>query len=160
MRSITHATGSWSQQLSGATNGDAMRDQYLEAVRQPDQIVNPLFNLLGVVVEQIDADAAVLRLPPNPGCVQGAGIIAGGVLATLADEAMAHVVIAGLEPGQRTATIDFSMRCLSPARPGVELLARATVLKRGSRVIFAQAEVTDAASGQLLAVGSASFAAL
>ena len=126
-----------------------MIKQYLDAVRKPGQTVNPLFNLLGVVVERIDDGEAVLRLPPHEGHVQGAGAVAGGVLATLGDEAMAHAVLSALPPGKITATAELGAHYLHPARPGATLVAEATLLRRGGRVIFAQADIRDEAGVHL-----------
>ncbi|WP_035250896.1 PaaI family thioesterase [Desulfocurvus vexinensis] len=129
---------------------------YLDALQQPGQTVNPLFATLGVEVEHVTDGEATLRLPPNAGLVQGGGVVAGGVLATLADEAMAHAVIGGLAEGLITATVECSVRFLSPARPGAALRARAVVVRRGRTIVFAEASVTDS-DGRLLARASGSF---
>ena len=76
---------------------------YLKCVCEEKQDVNNLFNALGVKVENIDQDACILRLPIKPLLLQGAQKVAGGIIATMADEAMAHCVISGLEEGKTTA---------------------------------------------------------
>ncbi len=129
---------------------------YLEALQEPGQTVNPLFNALGIQVEHVGDGEAALALAPNRDLVQGAGVIAGGVLATMADEAMAHAVIGGLDEGQITATVECSVRFLAPARPGTGIAARAVVVRRGRTIVFAEANVTDA-DGRLLARASGSF---
>ena len=60
----------------------------------------------------------VLRLACKPEFVQGAGAVAGGVVAALADEAMAHVVLANLAEGQKTATIEMTVRYFRPVLTG------------------------------------------
>lgn len=132
---------------------------YLEALRQPGQTVNPLFATLGVEVEHVTDGEATLRLATGGGLVQGGGVIAGGILATMADEAMAHAVIGGLADGLVTATMECSVRFLSPARAGAVLLARAVVVRRGRTVVFAEASVTDG-DGRLLVRASGSFLVL
>jgi len=132
-----------------------MPSQYLEDVRKPDQTVNALFRLLGVRVARVDADAAELELPFKPELLQGAGVVAGGVMATLADEAMAHVVLANLEPGRQTATIEMSVRYFRPVLRG-GLRAVATLVNKGRRILSAEALVTDE-QGRLVCKASAAF---
>lgn len=128
---------------------------YLEEVCKQGQVVNNLFNTLGVRVECAGQQQCVLRLPVTPLLLQGAKKVAGGVLATLADEAMAHCVIANLEPGQTTATIEMNIRYLRGAADG-ELIACGRLVRRGRTIISAEAEVKNA-DGTLLAVAGASF---
>jgi uncharacterized protein (TIGR00369 family) len=132
-----------------------MLKEYLTAVRKPGQGVNPLFKLLGVEVEEITPEAAKLRLPFKSGLLQGGGVIAGGVMAALADEAMAHVVLANLPDNKTTATIELNLRFHKPCRGG-ELRARATVVKKGRQVIAVEAKIEDG-KGALLATAGASF---
>ncbi|WP_319541549.1 PaaI family thioesterase [uncultured Pseudodesulfovibrio sp.] len=128
---------------------------YLEQVRHKTQTVNPLFAFLGIEVDTIEPDRAVLRLPAKPELVQGAGMIAGGILATLLDEAMAHAVLAGNPQGTRTATVNMDVRYLRPAQVHDTIICEAHVVKRGSRIIFVEgiARVGD----QEVARATASF---
>lgn len=131
---------------------------YLEEVCKCDQCVNPLFTFLGVVIEHVDKDRAVLRLPPNSNVIQGAGIVAGGILATMLDEAMAHAAIARCEAceGRQVATTNLEVRFFRPARAEDEITATARVIKAGGRVLFLEADAVNQA-GQPLARGSATF---
>ena len=134
---------------------------YLDEVLRDGQTVNPLFNFLGIRVLRADESGAEVVLPFRPELIQGGGIVAGGVLATLLDEAMAHAAIARLasRQGAHTATVDMHVRYLRPARPGTDLRAEARVVKSGSRVVFVNAEVTDP-EGQALAEADAAFLVL
>jgi len=131
-----------------------MRD-YLKRVCEDEQVVNNLFNTLGVKVDCVNPDECVLRLPVKPLLLQGAQKVAGGIIATLADEAMAHCVIAGLPAGKNTATIEMNIRYLRGIGEG-ELVARGRVLRRGRTIITAEAEVKNG-EGVLLAKAGASF---
>lgn len=132
-----------------------MPSRYLEEVLKPDQRVNALFNLLGVRLVRLEAERAELELPFKPELLQGAGVLAGGVMAALADEAMAHVILANLEPGLQTATIEMSVRYFRPVlRSG--LRAVATLVNRGKKIISAEAVLTDD-QGRLVCKASASF---
>jgi len=132
-----------------------MTRDYLEKVKQPGQEVNPLFNLLGVAVEKMEPDSCVLSLPFQQGFIQGAGLLAGGIMATLADEAMAHLVLSNLEPGSDTATIEMNMRFLRPLDQG-PLKAEARMVKKGKKIITVKAEVKGPGE-KLLAEAGASF---
>ena len=120
-----------------------MPQSYLDAVRQQGQTVNNLFAFLGIIVDTIEPDRAVLRLPFRPALTQGAGMVAGGVLATLLDETMAHAVLGGNEPGQRTTTVDLSVSYLRAVKSGSDLTCEARVIKRGGRVLFVEASATS-----------------
>lgn len=131
---------------------------YLQAVRRPGQTVNPLFAFLGVTLDEVSPDRAVLSLPFRPEFIQGAGVMAGGVLAALADEAMAHVVLANLTPGQRTATIEMSVRYFRPVKSGV-LTATAVLVNKGRRILSVETSLTDA-QGRQVVKASGSFMVL
>ena len=116
-----------------------MPQKYLEQVRQPDQTVNPLFRHLGIELIDLAHDNATLRLTIAPELIQGAGNAAGGILATLLDEAMAHAVLAGNQPGQYTTTVDMNVSFLRSVKPGQTVTCEAHVTKRGQRIIFTEA---------------------
>jgi uncharacterized protein (TIGR00369 family) len=128
---------------------------YLQEIKESDQTVNPLFKYLGIVVEQISPENTVLRLPLNHEFRQGAGVVAGGILATIADEAMAHAVLANLDEGQSTATVEMNMRYLRPVKDG-EISAVARITRKGRQIITVDAEVRDGKKS-LLATAGASF---
>lgn len=136
-----------------------MTREYLQAVRQPGQIVNPLFGHLGLVLQRLDDSGAELVCHVGPELMQGAGVLAGGILSTLADEAMAHAVLQRLAPDQRTATVEISVRFLRPVHQGDTVTTTATVLKAGRSVVTAEAELRDSRS-RLCAKAAASFMVL
>ena len=132
-----------------------MPHEYLDAVASPDQSVNPLFTFLGIDVESIAPDHAVLALTVKAQLIQGAGLAAGGVLATLLDEAMAHAALAGNQPGQFLTTTDLHVSYLRPVNRNDRLRCEATVAKRGKTIIFAEAVIH--ANEKPVAKASASF---
>ena len=131
---------------------------YLMAVCSETQKVNPLFNFLGArLVSAVDGEAR-LELPLSPCLTQGAGAVAGGILATLADEAMAHAVISVLEHDKSTVTTEMNIRYLrgtDPNRQGM-LIGTARIIKAGRSILTAEAQVHDD-TGQLLATAGGSF---
>ena len=132
-----------------------MPHKYLEQVRKPDQDVNPLFAFLGMEVMDIAPDRATLRLPVKPELIQGAGFAAGGIIAALLDETMAHAVLGGNAPGELTTTVDMNVSFLRPVNRHASLTCEARVIKRGRRIVFAEAVVRS--DGHETARATASF---
>ncbi len=91
----------------------------------------------------------------NPG-----GVVHGGVLATLMDEATAHSIatVRGLE--SPLATVDMNVSFLSGARPGDELQCEARALRVGSSVAFSEAEIRRRGRDDLVAKGRFTYAIL
>ena len=133
-----------------------MPANYLEEVLKPGQAVNPLFAFLGVGTVEIGPERVVLELPFRPEFIQGAGAVAGGVVAALADEAMAHVVLANLAQGQKTATIEMTVRYFRPVLKS-SLTAVAVLVNKGRRIISAEALVTDGENRQVAKAGGSFF---
>lgn len=133
-----------------------MYARYLSELARPGQTVNPLFAFFGIAVESIEPGRAVLSLAVKPELIQGAGVAAGGVLATLLDEAMAHAIIPSLADGQRCATVELSTRYLAPVKKGQRLTAEARVVKAGKRVVFVEGTVVNG-DGEAVARADASF---
>lgn len=85
------------------------------------------------------------------------GVVHGGVLATLMDEATGHAIVTlrGLEAMSEAphATIEMNVSFLSGARVGDELVCEARTLRVGRSVAFAEAEVRRRESDGLVAKG-------
>lgn len=131
-----------------------MPQEYLKKIKLPNQTANPLFNHLGIEVVCIEPDKATLCLTITKELVQGAGVAAGGVIATLLDEGMAHAVLGGNPQGQVTTTVDMNISYYRPAKRGDTITCKATVSKRGGRIIFVQATATTEAGEIAHATGS------
>lgn len=89
-----------------------------------------------------------------------AGIIQGGFLSALADSAMgaSAVTFARATPGRRVSSANAEMKVsfLRPVEVGTSLTARATVISGGNKVVFCEAEITDA-SNRLVAKASSTY---
>lgn len=132
-----------------------MPREYLDKVVQAGQRVNPLLAWMEMEAVSVSEREALFRLPGRPGFIQGAGVVAGGIQATLLDEAMAHVVLANLKPGEATATVDLHVRYLRPVARGA-MLCRAEVVRKGRTVIVVRAELSTE-DGEVASLGTASF---
>ncbi|HIH78327.1 MAG TPA: PaaI family thioesterase [Halobacteria archaeon] len=119
-----------------------MSNKYLDFVKNDDQQVNRLFRFLGVKVVKISPDEVIISLPLSDDFTQGNGVTAGGIISTLMDEAMAHVVMANIGETTNIATIDMTVRFFKPVK-GDKLTACATIKKPGRKIVFAHAVVMD-----------------
>jgi uncharacterized protein (TIGR00369 family) len=102
-------------------------------------------------IELVDARPGEVDLVLNaePRHLNLQGLLHGGMIATLADTAMGIAVRTKLEPGTRHVTVQLDVQFLSPGRPG-SIFAQGRVIRAGSQVAHAEADVTDA-GGKLLA---------
>ena len=78
------------------------------------------------------------------------GVIHGGAIASLADQAAMRAVQTRLIPGQIGKTIQMDMHYLAPAR-GKHLIGEGHVQKMGKRVAFSDGEVKDE-KGRMVAI--------
>ena len=133
-------------------------DEYFKALQERGQGVNPLFAHLGATLDSVSREEVRLRLAVSKYLLQGAGVVAGGILATMADECMAHAVMSVLESEQSIVTAEMNIRYLRAADPdkGGELIAWAEIVKRGHKLTVASATVHDS-DGRLLATAGATF---
>lgn len=131
---------------------------YLENIRQHGRNANPFFCQMGIEIVSYDAGTAVLKMQVRPDMHNGVGWLQGGMLVALADEAIALALYTVLREQEGIATISESTSFVKGVRDGV-IMARATVIKKGRRVAFAEAEVfLDGVEKTLLSRTSAAFA--
>ncbi|MEM8962943.1 MAG: PaaI family thioesterase [Acidobacteriota bacterium] len=105
-------------------------------------LTSPFIRLLDIRIETIEPDRCVLRLPFRDDLLQPGGLVHGGAIASLVDSAAAIALFTGLErPPKKVATIDLHMSYLNAVRDE-DLLAEATVRRRGRSVVYLAADVT------------------
>jgi uncharacterized protein (TIGR00369 family) len=132
-----------------------MFKKYIEEVRLPGQKVNLLLEFLGIEIDCLSEEKATLVLPLRQDFLQGTGVVGGGILATLADEAMGHVVAANLNNDQTAATIEMNVRYLESVVSG-NIRAEASLVKKGRSIISLESDIVNEA-GELVAMASGSF---
>jgi uncharacterized protein (TIGR00369 family) len=96
------------------------------------------------------AGRAVLHWTPPPHYQGFAGVLHGGVIATLLDEAMAH---AALSLVGRAPTAELSLQFLKPVMTERELEIRAEVRERRRRILVVGAELIQDGELRARAVG-------
>jgi uncharacterized protein (TIGR00369 family) len=117
---------------------------------------NPLAQDLGAELLALDAElgTAVLAFTPPGRFVQGAGVLQGGIIATLLDFAMAFAAHARLAREDRAfSTATLTVTLLRPAPPA-RYLAHGRIVRAGGKLLFAEAELTFE-SGESVARASA-----
>ena len=132
-----------------------MYTNYFNAVCKPGQSVNPLFSYLGMEIICYEPGNVIFRLPYKPEFHQGAGRIAGGIIATLIDESMAHAVLASIDENRTTATIEMNVRYLKAVTEG-SMKSHASIVWQGKTIISTAASVFDE-KGTMIAQGGGSF---
>lgn len=100
----------------------------------------PFSVMLGARLLAIDLGHAELSVPIGANVRQHDGIAHGGLIAFLADAAVTFA--AGSLGGESVRTVDLTINYLRVVR-GQELVARADVLHRGSRLIVARCDLFD-----------------
>ncbi len=117
----------------------------------------PIFPLLvGFRLDDLREDYARIRLPFRPELLQPAGVVHGGVIATLVDSVFVPAVGAGYPERRRYSTVDLSVQYLG-AVTSEDLLAEGWITKRGRSIVFCAAEVRTSPSGELVATGAATY---
>lgn len=115
----------------------------------------PASTTLGFVVEPTTdpADHIVLSwVVPEEYC-NSAGHLQGGVLGAFMDALFGGACAAQLPEDQYPALAEMKVSIFRPSPAGTKLTGTGRVLKRGKRLLFSEAEVTDE-SGKLVAKGS------
>lgn len=104
--------------------------------------VNPFLDFLGITLEELKDGYARFKMPVRPEYLQGANAMQGGLMVALADEAIAHAMMTQLGPEEGLTTIELKSNFLAGVNTG-ELIATATVFKKGKSLIIGDCLVTD-----------------
>jgi acyl-CoA thioesterase len=118
----------------------------------------PLASFLGMVTEQTERGSAISRVKVTPEQLNPHGSVHGAVLFAMVDTAMGAATMSVLDEDQLCASLDVQVRFCKPAFDG-ELVATATVMQAGKRIVQLQAEVRDQ-DGGLVGLASGSFAVI
>ena len=107
---------------------------------------------LGVEVEEVRQDYARMRLPYRPEFRQPAGVVHGGVIASMIDTVVVPAVGSGYDEPRQLFTINIQLRFLAPIVDD-DLVAEGWISQRGRQIVFSDAEVRSG-SGTLAATGT------
>ncbi len=115
---------------------------YLDKLRAGCADVNPFLDFMEIRREEIAEGYARFRMPVRPYYIQGAGLMQGGVMVAMADETIAHAIMPLLKGNEDLTTVELKSNFLAPVKEG-ELVAEATVFKRGKTIIIGDCHVKD-----------------
>jgi uncharacterized protein (TIGR00369 family) len=112
----------------------------------------PTTALLGLYLEALDSAAGTtrFRMDVTPQFCNPMGSLQGGIATTALDDAAATAVIAKSRRRVGVPTIEFKVSFFGPAKMGQTVWFEGRVLKYGRSIVFAEADMVDAA-GKLLA---------
>ena len=115
----------------------------------------PYVRLLGLEFVSAGRGSATFAVEVREELTRMGGILHGGAVVSLMDTAAACAVHTLLEPAARTVTVDLTTHFLRPAGTG-RVEARATVLRRGRRVIILKVEAQNS-EGVLIATSTMTY---
>jgi len=109
---------------------------------------SPFTRHVGLEVESLEPDVAVLKLDFADHLVTVGDIVHGGAIGTLADVAAMAAVWTGVEPGTAStgSTVSLTVDFVAAAR-GTAIVATAKVVRRGRSISFCDVDVTDGDGG-------------
>jgi len=138
-----------------------MSDSWIEQLRArvPEmKKASPYASTLGAEVIELEPNTSLLRLPYQAVFVgdPATGVIAGGVVTALLDQACGYAVWASLQAFSTIATLDLRIDYMRPARPREPLQARGECYKLGRSIAFVRglAYETDPADPVAAAQGA------
>lgn len=124
----------------------------------------PFFRLIGLEVVDLKPGWSKTRLEHREDLTQPAGIMHGGVIASVIDSGIAHALLLTerfqelREDGGALISVDLRVKYLRPVSDGV-ITCESTVLRLGRQVIHAEAVVTNE-EGKEVARGDATYMAV
>ena len=128
-------------------------------IDDPEYSEFPLRTFLDFTIDDGIAGEAVAALAVSDRHLNPNGVVHGGVVFTLVDTAMGRATMSVLEEGRICASIEVAVRYLRPITGG-RLVATASVLRAGRRIVHLEGRVTVDGDDRPVAVVQASFAVL
>jgi uncharacterized protein (TIGR00369 family) len=108
---------------------------------------------LGIEVEELREDYARMRLAYRPEFRQPAGVMHGGVIASMIDTVVVPAIGSGYDEPRQLFTIDIALRFLAPIVEE-DAIAEGWVAQRGRSIVFCDAEVRGAQSDTVAATAT------
>lgn len=101
-----------------------------------------IYRLLGMRVESFGNGEAVLAIDFDPKLLQPMGVAHGGVMATLADSAVAVALLGLLQEIRNISTIEMKVNYFRPFIKGT-MRAKACIIQKGNSIAVGDVDITD-----------------
>ncbi len=112
----------------------------LEAAIRKRLAANPFIRFVGIEVPQLGMGYARFVLPFKPDLANSIGLMQGGVIAALADEAVAFALYSLVKEGETFNTVEMKINFLGAVQDG-DVVAEAHIAKRGRTISLGEFEV-------------------
>lgn len=106
--------------------------------------------LLGARLERAEAGTVVISCQRREDLTQQQGLLHGGVVTTIADVTCGYTALSVMPAGCEVLTVEFKINLLRPVTAD-QIVATGKVVKAGKTLVVTEAEVTDAATGKVIA---------
>jgi uncharacterized protein (TIGR00369 family) len=114
----------------------------LEAGIRQRLAANPFIRFVGIQAPQLGQGYARFLLPFKPELANSIGLLQGGVIAALADEAVAFALYSLVAPGETFNTVEMKINFLGAVKEG-DVTAEAVIAKRGRTISLGEFEVSQ-----------------
>lgn len=121
------------------------------------KVISPFLAHMDIKKMEIGSGHSRLYLDIKPEHTNRARTVHGGVIATLLDVAVGSAAASVVDASELTVTASLNVDYIQSALAGDRLVAEGTVVKKGSRIVFAEA-IVKTGSGEIVARGSAVLA--
>jgi acyl-CoA thioesterase len=112
----------------------------LEAAIRARLARNPFIKFIGITVPQLGRGYARFVLPFKPELANSIGLLQGGAIAALADEAVAFALYSLVKEDETINTVEMKINFLAAVQEG-EVTAVARISKRGRTISLGEFEV-------------------
>jgi acyl-CoA thioesterase len=112
----------------------------LEAAIRARLAANPFIKFVGIQAPQLGKGYARFVLPFKPELANSIGLLQGGMVAALADEAVAFALYSLVQVGESFNTVEMKINFLGAVKEG-EVEAVARISKRGRTISLGEVEV-------------------
>jgi acyl-CoA thioesterase len=102
----------------------------------------PFNSHVGFKLVRLHKDGVTIECPLRPELMNGAGVLHGGVTATLADVAVGMALARHLGRPRAATTVEMKINYLRPAAHG-KISARSHLVKVGARLCCGRVEIVD-----------------
>ena len=117
---------------------------------QEKEPAEPIANFLGMKLEELSEGYAEISMPMRPEYINFNGMVFGGIMMAVADQAFAYATNSLLTPN---LAVQFNINLIAAVAADDELTAECRVVKAGRRVSVSEMTVTNR-QGKLVARAS------